>query len=162
MARKKKKKLGTFIVLVILIILSVYGGMKGGEYLARKLTKPIGENESVVDGEKKQVKQGNQNILPEKHMVELTAVTTEFLAAEHSKKNDILASLVDSDYYSELLKKNRSLSRGEVEIEYINYKNIVKDRVSIETIFIKNSKKVRETITFKNENNIWRVIKIDR
>lgn len=153
MRRKKRNKARLFIMLLILIFGSVYGGLKGGEYFAKKLTEPIQEDKNLLDG---------GSILTEDDMVDITAVTAEFISAEHNKKEDRLSVLVHPDYYSSFLKSMKSITSGDALIEDMNYKAIDKNKVKLQVIYIKNSKKSSETITWQMDNKTWSVVKVDR
>lgn len=162
MKRRKKNKFRVFIFLIFLIFLSVYGGLKGGEYLANKLTKPMGDNKGIFDEIKNSTKTSQGLLLSENDKVTIAAVITEFTFAEHLKKDDKLVTMVDKSYYSTYANSLKKLSPGEVRIQEINYIDISKDRVKIEAVYIKGSKKESENITVKKTDGVWKIIEVVR
>ncbi|KPU46048.1 hypothetical protein OXPF_05290 [Oxobacter pfennigii] len=160
--KKRRNKFRMFILLICLSILSVFIGVKSGEYMAYKLTNPSGENESMLSGFTGESNAGNTKNLSEDDMVSLTAIITEFVAAEHNKKAEKLASLSDLDYYNTLLKSIRSLTAADISIEEINFKEVSEDDVGIEAVFTKKGKRLSETVRFKKIDNTWKVINVKR
>jgi len=167
MKRKKKNKYKVFFILVFLVFLSVYGGFKGGEYLANKLAKPMNNSKGILDniigrnntGDSKNT---NDTILSEDDKVKIAAVITEFVNAEHMKNEDKLVSMVDNNYYSSFIQSLNKLSKGEVNIQYIEYKDINKDSVKIYIVFLKGTAKGSETILLKRLDGVWKVTQVDR
>ncbi len=146
---------------MFLVFLSVYGGLKGGEYLANKLSKPIDNNKGIFGliGGNKAIE---SSTLSESDMVTITAIITEFVTAEHLKKDDKLVLMVDKAYYNSFIKNIKQLSQGAVSIQDINFKETGKDTVKIEAVFIKGNKKESEIVTMKNFSGTWKVTEVKR
>lgn len=162
MKKRKRKKIRALLIILCLVTLAVYGGVKGGQYLAYKLTKPIGEDKSPLQGAEGSGEYGSDTVLSENEMVTLTATVTEFVNAEHMKKADKLTEIVSPDYYNTLTKNIKSLSAAEVVLQDINFKSLAKDEVVVEVTYIKNSKKYTETVTLKSSGSSWKVAMVER
>jgi len=162
-SKKRKKKIRVFITLLFLVFLAVYGGVKSGEYLANKLSKPVPEkNSNAFENIKVEGEKGERMDITEDEMVAVTSVVTEFITAEHLKKNDRLAYLTDPDYYSTLLKKIKNMSSGEAVIQDINYIVISNKKVEVEVVSLKNSKKITENLTIEKQDSTWKITNISK
>lgn len=161
MAKKKSKLLILFLMLCFMI-LAVYGGIWSGAYFAQKLAKPVEENKNALEGAESGGETGKDYVLSEDDKIHLTAITTEFIAAEHLKKTDKLTSLVDNDYYNTLLKNMKSLTTLEVTTKDIDFQYISKDSVKIKVTFLKDSKNYSEVLTLKLYDKSWKVSGVDR
>jgi hypothetical protein len=156
-AKRKNKKAGLLFVMLCLVFIAVYGGLKGGQYLATRMEKPVPPDKNALEGAQGGARAGDDVALSENDLVKLAAVATEFLNAEHNKKSSSLVNLVDADYYNKLVSNNKKLSTGSITIKDINYMNIERDMVKIETTYFKFSTKYAETVTLKLKGGTWKV-----
>lgn len=163
--RKRKKKKGTirFIFFALCLLgLSIFAGMKIGKYYSAKNLKPIGQNNSALSGIKSGAASGANYMLSEDDKVNLTSTVYEFLNAEHKKRNDRLAVVVDQGYYDTLLKDMKNLKTGDVTVQDINFQGEKGTTQKVEVTYLKFSKTYTETITFKKSNDTWKVSMVER
>lgn len=160
--KKRKKKIRAVFLLIFLVVLAVYGGIKSGEYLANKLSKPIVEDSSALEGTKTGSSTGDIKPLSENDMVTITSTLMEFVEAEHMKKTELLANMVSSEYYSTFTKGIKSLSTAEALVQDTDFKEVSKDKAVIEVTYIKNGKKGIETVTMELIESRWKVTGVKR
>jgi hypothetical protein len=167
-ARKKKKHPARFVFLILLLALSVYMGKMLAEYtwnnnrddIINKYAKPIEDDKSALEGAQGDGNTSSSSIIPENDIITLTAVTTEFITAEHMKKADRLASLVDPGYYSTFLKKMNTLKTAEVTASDMNFEKISKDAVKVVAKYSINTKSYSESISLRLLNDKWKVYNV--
>lgn len=162
MKKRKKKKVRALFLLLLLIALSIFGGIKGGKYLAYKLSKPIGQDNSALSGSKNESSAGKQQVLTDNDALNISAAVTEFIEAEHSKKTDKLTSLVSPDYYSTFNKSLKQLSTAAASVQNISFTEVSVDRAVMNVEYIKNGKGGQETVTMENVQNSWKVTNVTR
>lgn len=166
--KNKKKHPARFVLLLLLLALSVYMGKMLAEYtwsnnrddLINKYAKPIEDNRSALEGAQGDGNVSTGNIIPEKDVVTLTAVTTEFITAEHMKKADNLVSLVVPDYYSALLKKINTLKTAEVTVSDMNFQKLSGDTVKVTAEYSINAKSYSESISLRLIDDKWKVFAV--
>jgi len=129
MVRKKKHKMRALFLIFCLISIAVYGGYKGGEYLANKLTKPVGGSNSVVDGAKDTGNQAGETTLSENDIVTVTSVVTQYISSQEGEASDI-------DY---------------IEID--------KEKVKLVVKYLKGSETFSETLALTRDKDTWKVTK---
>lgn len=156
-----KKKLGIFFILLLIMAICVFGGMKLGQYMAYRVKKPRTQSSSL-SGITAGGKSGTVPILTESETVQMTSMVCEFINAEHRKRNDILSGMVDHDYYSTFLREIKPLTSGSVTIQDIDYTEIGTDRVEVEVTFMQHSKKKDEKITLVKKDKEWKVNDVER
>lgn len=164
--KKSKSKFKLIVLLLIIIAISLYAGVRLGMYMvSKKYGKPV-ENKGIInkaiDGVKSIGEQSNEFSLSEDEIVNISSFIGKFVSAEHRKKNDILASMVDPDYFNTLTKGIADLSNGNAIVQNIDYKEIEKNKVKADVTYSKNSKKGMETITIEKKQEVWKVTKVNR
>lgn len=164
MSKNKKNKPLRFFLLLFLVFIMVYSGIKGGEYLAQKLTKPIDIDEigNPLQGAKSSGESGKDYIISEDDKLLITVIITEFISAEHMKNADILTNLTDSSYYSTLLKSLKSISTAEAAVQDINFEEVSKNKIIIKVTYFKNAKSYNEVLILGLYNKSWKVSKVER
>ncbi|HBM76437.1 MAG TPA: hypothetical protein DD429_12915 [Clostridiaceae bacterium] len=160
--KKKGRRIRALLIILCLVAAAVYGGVKAGEYLAYKLTKPIGESENPLEGVKGNGETGGDIALSENDAISLTGTVTEFVNAEHMKKTDKLAGIVSPDYYNTLIKNIKPLKASTPKVQDINFKDVAKKKVIVEVTYIKNSRQSSETITLELSGSSWKVSSVER
>lgn len=163
---KKKNKLKIIIFLLIIIAISLYAGVRLGMYMvSKKYGKPVEDNGIItkaIDGVKSIGEQSSEFSLSEDEIVNVSSFIGKFVSAEHRKKNNILASMVDPDYFNTLTKNAADLSNGNAVVQDISYKEIGKNKVKADVTYSKNSKKGMETITIEKKQDAWKVTNVSR
>lgn len=163
MKRKRKKGRLRLVLLVLCLLgLSIFSGIEMGKYFANKNLKPLGQKESALSGIKGGASSGANYVLSEDDKVNLTSIVYEFLNAEHKKREDRLAVVVDEGYYDTLLKDIKSLKTGEINVEDMSFHEISGSMEKVDVKYTKSSKEYTETITFKKDSDTWKVCMVER
>lgn len=172
MSKERKRKKGKFPrlgLLICLLVLSVFIGKFFAEYtwsnnnddIINKYAKPAPEKESVLEGAVQGEGASSNQIIPEDDKVFLTVLATEFLTAEHLKKTDKLASMVEPGYYNTLLKKINSIKSADAIVQNMSFQMLAKDTSKITVTCSINSRSYSEVLSFKLFNNTWKIAEVD-
>lgn len=156
-----KRKIGIFLLLASAAALCVFGGLKLGRYFAY-WSKGAEIRSSSLSGVKAGGKYGTNTIITEGEKVQITSTVSEFINAEHRKRNDMLTDMVAHDYYSRLLDEIKRMSSGPVSIREMNFTEVESGRVIVEVKFRKYSASKVERITLAKEDGIWKVNDVKR
>lgn len=160
--RKRKGRIRFILFVMCLLGLSIFAGVKIGQHFAGKNLKPIGNNSSALSGVKSGASSGTDYVLSEDDKVNLTSMVYEFLNDENKKKNDRLAVIVDVSYYNTLINDIKNLQTGDVNVQDLNFQEGSSGVQKIDVTYLKYSKQYSETITFKKDNDTWKVSKVER